>query len=295
MKLFQKLIIGMLLLSPIVIGILLSIPESDENPSVPGGRFKKLGLVVIDGVIMESETTIRQLQQLRDDNSIAGIILRIDSPGGATAPSQEIYRAVMEFRTSDKPVIVSMGSVAASGGYYIASAARRIFAAPGTLTGSIGVIMTVPLYKDLAKKIGVEMRTFKAGAYKDIASSYRSMTPAERQMIQDLLDDTHDQFISDVATARSIDKDTLATFADGRIFTGRQALKKGLVDTLGSYEEALSYLRKLTGVGENAKVVNKRETSATIRDLFVSEMIKVFPAAYKVFSPLGMQCLAVLD
>jgi protease IV len=296
MKLFQRFILGFLLVSPIIIGILLAIPRSAvTSSSIANVGFKKLGLVDVNGVIAESETVVRELQELRDDNSIAGVILRIDSPGGAVAPSQEIYKAVEEFRKSDKPLIVSMGNVAASGGYYIACPAKKIFAAPGTLTGSIGVIMTVPLYKDLAKKIGIEMQTYKAGNFKDLASPYRTMSTVERKMIQDLLDDTHDQFISDVASARSIPRDSLVTFADGRIFTGRQALQRRLIDTLGSYDEACNYLRSITGLGTNARIINKRETSANIREWFVREMIRTFPAAYRLLSPVGLQCLTIIE
>jgi len=296
MKIVQRLLLAVLVLSPVILGILLAIPESDnQGMQVAGVGFKKLGIVEVTGVITESETVLREIQQLRDDNTIVGILLRVDSPGGATVPSQEIYQAVKEYQKGGKPVVVSMGTVAASGGYYIASPARTIFAAPGTLTGSIGVIMTVPLYKELSKKIGIEMQTYKAGIHKDLLSPYRTMSTTERQMIQDILDDTHDQFVSDVATARNFNKDSLATFADGRVFTGRQALKRKLVDTLGGYEEALAYLRTITGLGDNAKLVNKRETTASIREWFTREMIQVFPAAYRVLSPAGLHCLAVFD
>jgi protease-4 len=252
-------------------------------------------VVQVEGVIYEAESIVKQLQQLRDDNLIAGVLLRIDSPGGATAPSQEIYQAVLDYRKFDKPLIVSMGNVAASGGYYIASPAQRIFADPGTLTGSIGVIMTVPLYKELARKIGIEMLTFKAGAYKDIGSSYRTMSPQERLMIQNLLDDTHNQFIDDVALGRSIERDSLVPIADGRIFTGRQALKVKLIDTLGSYEAALTYLRNITGLGPTARIVNKKETTTRMREWFTSEIVHLFPHIYRVFAPIGMHCLTTFE
>lgn len=296
MKLLQRIIIALVVVAPVIVGILLAIPRgANTAASISSVGFKKLGLVEVTGTIFESAPVIKELQELRDDNSVAGVILRIDSPGGATAPSQEIYKAVLGYQHGDKPLIVSMGSIAASGGYYIASPAKKIFAAPGTLTGSIGVIMTVPLYKDLAKKIGIEMQTFKAGDFKDMASPYRTMSTTERKMIQDLLDDTHNQFITDVAIARSISVDSLSLIADGRIFTGRQALKCRLVDTLGSYEEALAYLRTITGVGDNARVINKKETSATFRELFVKEAIRIFPQAYRVLSPFGLHCLATID
>lgn len=296
MKLLQRLILGLIILAPVVIGILLALPQSNtSSSSIASVGFKKLGLVEVTGVIYESKTVIQELKDHLEDKSIAGILLRVDSPGGATAPSQEIFKAVGDYRKSGKPVVVSMGNVAASGGYYISCPANKIFAAAGTITGSIGVIMSVPVYKELAKKIGVEMETYKAGAFKDMASPYRSPTPQERTMIQGLLDDTHQQFIQDVATAREIPFDTLARIADGRIFTGRQAAQCGLVDTVGGYEEAVSYLRTLTGVGENVKLVNKREASESIREWFIGEAIKMFPQAYRVFSPVGLHCLTVFE
>jgi protease-4 len=295
-KLPQRILIFLLIGAPVITGVTLIVRRNQwPDGSRGAAAFKKIGEVRVEGPIMDAESIVRQLQLLREDRSIAGVILRIDSPGGATAPSQEIYNAVWQYRSGEKPLIVSMGNVAASGGYYIASPARRIFAASGTLTGSIGVIMTIPLFKELSKKIGIEMQTFKAGDYKDIASPYRSMTPAEKKMIQALLDDTHEQFIGDVARARSLDVDSLRLIADGRIFTGRQAVAVHLVDTLGGYEAALSYLRSITGVAASSRVVNKKESSLRMRDWLVSESIRLFPQMYRVLAPIGTYCLYVFE
>lgn len=296
MKLAQRAVIVLLLATPVVTGVTLLLRQNRlSNGAVGSVAFKKLGEVRVEGAIYESGTIVRQLQLLHDDRSVAGVLLRIDSPGGATAPSQEIYQAVRRFQSGNKPLIVSMGNVAASGGYYIASPAKRIFAAPGTLTGSIGVIMTVPVYKELATKIGIDMQTFKAGKFKDIASPYRSMSPKEKTMIQELLDDTHNQFIQDVAEARSLEADSLRLVADGRIFTGRQAVKARLVDTLGGYAAALAYLRFITGVGPSAKVINKRESSMKMRDWLVEESIRLFPQLYRLFAPIGTHCVTVFE
>lgn len=296
MKKIKRLGIVLIVLAPVFVGlILLSVHSGTSSSSVSAG-FKKLGLVRVDGAIYESETVVKQLKEHLEDHSIAGVLLRINSPGGATAPSQEIYQAVRNYRKNNgKPIVVSMGNVAASGGYYIAAPATRIFAAPGTLTGSIGVIMTVPLYKELAKKIGIEMQTFKAGEFKDLASPYRSMKPAEREMIQELLEDTHNQFIEDVAAVRSLDRDTLAAIADGRIFTGRQAVQHNLVDTLGGFEAAVAYLRKITHISAGARLVNKRETSKLVREWFISEMLHLFPNFYRIIAPIGLHCLTVFE
>ena len=296
MKPVQRIVLLLLLTMPVLTGVTMLVRQHRSSGGGMGtAAFRKLGEVRVEGAIVESESVVRQLQLLNDDRSVAGVLMRINSPGGATAPSQEIYHAVREFRSGGKPLVVSMGNVAASGGYYIASPASRIFAGPGTLTGSIGVIMTVPMYKELARKIGIEMQTFKAGAYKDIASPYRSMTSDEKRMIQGLLDDTHDQFITDVAEARSMNVDSLRLIADGRIFTGRQALGAQLVDTLGGYEAALAYLRSITGVGPSARVINKRESSLKMRDWLVEESCRLFPPLYRILSPIGMHCLAVFE
>lgn len=295
MKTVQRAVIYLIICAPVIVGIILALRQPGSSSSPVGVGFKKLGLVKVEGAIMESESVVRQLRLHRDDHSIAGVILRVNSPGGAAAPAQEIYQEVLKFRTSGKPLIVSMGSVAASGGYYIACPARRIFAGPGTLTGSIGVIMTVPVFKELAEKIGIGVETFKAGDLKDAANPYREVTRRERQMIQGLLDDTHDQFIDDIAFARSMERDSLVRIADGRIFTGRQALRENLVDTLGGYEAALSYLRNITGLGPSARVVDKMETSNRVGKWFVAEMVRFFPHLYRFFAPVGMHCLTVFD
>ncbi|MBN1578676.1 MAG: signal peptide peptidase SppA [Chitinispirillaceae bacterium] len=296
MKALQRTGLALVISAPVIVGMVLLVHQArTSSKTVSSVGFRKLGVVQLEGVIYEAASIVKQLQQLREDNLIAGVLMRVDSPGGGTAPSQEIHDAVWEYRECGKPLIVSMGNVAASGGYYVACPARRIFADAGTLTGSIGVIMTVPLYKELAKKIGIEMQTFKAGDYKDLANPYRTISPQERRMIQGLLEDTHNQFIDDVAKARSIEREVLLPIADGRIFTGRQALKAKLIDTLGSYEAALAYLRAITGLGPTARIVNKKETGTRMREWFTSEIIHAFPHIYRVFTPIGMHCLAVFE
>jgi protease-4 len=294
MKNLQKWIIAAILLSPVLLGIILLLHKGDGTAgrSFSGTMpFKRIGLVEIRGTIIEGEEYIRQLQALRLDNSIAGVILRIDSPGGAVAPSQEIYAEVMRFRTDRKPLVVSMSSVAASGGYYIASPASKIFADPGTLTGSIGVIFTLPQYEELTKKIGIEFRVFKAGALKDLGSPYRAMTEQEKKFIDKLLRDTHEQFIADVAKGRGMSPDSLARYADGRVFTGKQAYEVKLVDTLGGYEDALDWLRLRTGLSRSAKVVRKMPTSSRFRDWLGEESSKLFPFLHQMRNPAGLYYL----
>jgi len=292
-KNLQRILIVIILLLPVIIGlVLLSGVPAKVTPSA---SFKRLGLVRIEGVIFNSESIVKQLNAFRTDKSIAGILVKINSPGGATAPSQEIYKEILRIKEENKPLVVSMGDLAASGGYYIASPAKCIFADPGTLTGSIGVILTVPLYKDLANKIGIQMRILKAGKFKDIANNYRAMTIGEEQILQSLLDDTHNQFIDDVARARGIDRDSIKNLADGRIFTGRQAQALGLVDSLGGYLDALSYLRKITGSGPNARIIEKTEKLSNIREWLLESMVRIFPQLYSYFSPYRASYLLNLE
>lgn len=293
MKNLQRILIVIILLLPVIIGLVLlsGVPAK----VIPSASFKRLGLVRIEGVIFNSESIVKQLNAFRTDKSIAGILVKINSPGGATAPSQEIYKEILRIKEENKPLVVSMGDLAASGGYYIASPAKCIFADPGTLTGSIGVILTVPLYKDLANKIGIQMRILKAGKFKDIANNYRAMTDGEEQILQSLLDDTHNQFIDDVARARGINRDSIKNLADGRIFTGRQAQALGLIDSLGGYLDALSYLRKITGSGPNARIIEKTEKLSNIREWLLESMVRIFPQLYSYFASYRASYLLNLE
>ena len=278
MKSFQKWLIAGIIALPVLIGMILFLRGNREREGVnPFVSFKSIGLVQIKGTIVESDDYVRQIRSLRFDNSIAGVIVRIDSPGGAVAPSQEIYREMLRFRETSKPLVVSMGTVAASGGYYIASPGTKIFADPGTLTGSIGVIFTLPLFEELAKKVGIEFRVFTAGKMKDIGSPYRRMTEDEKKFIDELLKDTHEQFIDDVAAGRGMSRNSIARYADGRVFTGRQALSVHLIDTLGGYEDALDWLRKSTGLSKDANIVERKGTSSRLREWLRDETASLFP------------------
>lgn len=220
----------------------------------------RIGLVRIEGVITDSKNVIEELHRFRDDQSIKAILIRIDSPGGAVVPSQEIYDEVKKIREAGKKKIVSsMGTVAASGGYYIAAASERIFANPGTLTGSIGVIMEMANVEGLLQKIGVESITIKSGKNKDVGSPFRKMKEEERALLQDVLDDVHAQFIEAVAEGRSLEIEKVRAFADGRIFTGRQAKTLGLVDELGSLDIAVKRTAELAGIEGEPQVVESEK------------------------------------
>jgi len=226
----------------------------------------KIALVEINGVIEESNDVVRQIKKYQDDNSIKALVLRIESPGGGVAASQEIYEQLLRFRDKDKAIVVSMGSIAASGGYYIACAADTILANPGTVTGSIGVILSYLVYKNLMDKVGLELQVIKSGELKDVGNPARQLTPRERAMLQSVIDDTYDQFVGVVAERRSMDIDDVKKLADGAIFTGNQALNNGLVDKLGTLEDAISLAGEMANLGKHPRVVKERKFRRSLLD-----------------------------
>ncbi len=214
----------------------------------------KVGYLTIAGAITTSEKIVEQIVDFKEDSSVKAIVLRINSPGGSVSPSQEIYDEV-KAAAALKPVVVSMGSVAASGGYYIAVPAQRILANPGTITGSIGVIMQFTNVEELLGKVGLKSQVVKSGLHKDIGSPMRPMSSADREILQSLIDDVYAQFVQAVAESRQMDPDKVRQLADGRIFTGRQALEAGLVDELGGYQDAIRVAAELAGIEGKPKVV----------------------------------------
>ena len=246
-----------------------------SDMDVPGED--RIGLVRVEGVILDAKDTVADLKRFGDSSSVKAIVLRIDSPGGGVVPSQEIHDAVQRVRNKHhKTVIASMGTVAASGGYYIAVAADRIIANPGTLTGSIGVIMELMNLEGLLKKVGVEGVVVKSGHYKDIGSPFRKMGNDDRRILQAVMDDVHDQFIEAVAEGRALDVKDVRTLADGRIFTGRQALDAKLVDELGDLDDAVRIAADMVGIeGEPTLVEPKKRFS--IRELIESRMQSLWP------------------
>lgn len=292
MKTFQRIIIAVIILLPVCAGILaLVLKGSGNSNSLSSGFSKKIGLVKIEGTIYQSNSIVEQLRSFRQDKNIPGVLLRVDSPGGGVAPSQEIYNEVMCYRKENKPLVVSMGNTAASGGYYVSCPAQKIFAAPGTVTGSIGVIMSLPMYKELGDKLGVQMRILKAGELKDMGSPYRGITGKESYHFDLLLKDIHNQFIDDVARGRGMSRDSVAVLANGSIYTGNMALANNLIDTLGGYEDALNYLRQISGVGPQAKVIERKKRSAAFSEWIVEEIIDIFPQTYTFLSSSGFHYL----
>ena len=228
------------------------------------GTDNRIGIVDITGVIQSSQNIIKQIKSFHSDKHIRGIILRIDSPGGAVGPSQEIYDEVLKTRKSGKIIYASMGTLAASGGYYIASAADQIFANPGTLTGSIGVIMAFSNAQGLLEKIGLKPEIIKAGKYKDIGSPTRSMNQIEKSLLQDVVTDVHQQFIEAIANGRGMSIAEITKIADGRIFTGRQAYSLKLVDQLGGLQAAIGQLAAKAGIIGAPNVIREKPNTGLL-------------------------------
>jgi len=227
----------------------------------------KVAVVELTGTIVDSRPIVRQLKQYREDGSIKAIVLRIDSPGGGVAASQEIHDEVKKTRDSGKVIVASMGSVAASGGYYVAVPATRIMANPGTTTGSIGVVAEIPNIRRLLDKIGIDFTVIKSGKFKDTGSPYRGLTEAERAYLQQWVDDAFAQFVDAVAEGRNMERAKVLELADGRVFTGLQALRSGLVDTLGTFEDAVRLAAKLSGIKGEPRIVRQERRRFTLIDL----------------------------
>jgi protease-4 len=231
----------------------------------------KIAIVEIRGVIAQSSGIIDEIHQYLEDDGVKAIILRIDSPGGGVGPSQEIHREVVKVKEKKK-IVTSMGSVAASGGYYIACATDLIVANPGTITGSIGVLMEFTNIEELFKKIGIKGVVLKSGELKDIGSPFREMTPEEKRLIQEVIDNVHQQFIKAVAEGRKMDRLKVTQIADGRILTGEQAKQLGLVDQIGNLDDAIDATAKLVGIeGKPDILYPKRKFS--IWELLIRETV----------------------
>jgi protease-4 len=242
-----------------VMVLLITVLMRGEEGLTDGGGT--IGLVMIEGVISSelTERTVRQLSKYADDTSIKAIVLRIDSPGGGVASSQELYDEVRRVRSVGKLVVASMGSVAASGGYYVACVADRIFANAGTVTGSIGVIVQLANASELLDKVGIESTVITSGPFKDSGNPTRTMRPEEKQVFQALVDDVYQQFIEAVAQGRNLPLEAVRQAADGRIFTGRQAKDLRLVDELGSLHDAVRYAASTMGIVGKPKLVQERK------------------------------------
>ena len=267
---------GLLLLSVIGVAFFflvfsMSSVKGDKATFIVKDR---IGVVPLKGVILDSRPVNDALEKFSKDDSIKAIILRIDTPGGGVGPSQEIFDKVRSVRKK-KTVVASMGSMATSGGYYVACAAEKIVANPGSLTGSIGVIMHFTNVEDLFKKVGLRASVIKSGKYKDAGSPFRDMTKEERELLQALIDDVHEQFVDAVSGSRTLDKEKVKEIADGRIFTGRQAVGLKLIDELGDLDHAAEVAATLAQLDGKPELVYPREEKRSVWRYMMEEMVSV--------------------
>lgn len=269
---------------------LIVVLSSIEGHSPGLSIGEKVGVIEVTGVIADSRELTKQIDDFRKDSSVRAVVLRIDSPGGGVGPSQEICEEVTKL-VRKKPVVVSMGSVAASGGYYIAAPATRIFANPGTITGSIGVIMEFPNIEGLLGKIGLRSEVVKSGPHKDIGSLTRPMTASDRAILQGMIDDVYDQFIHQVATSRHLPLNAVKALADGRIFSGRQALAKGLVDELGNFQDAVAAAGRLAGITGEPRLVHPPRKKPNLLDYLVEGSVSRFARGLSGNIAPGLQFL----
>lgn len=238
---------------------------------------EKVAVVELQDVITDATDTLKALKRFREDPSVRAIVLRVESPGGAVGPSQEIYGEVLK-TVKDKKVVASFGGVAASGGYYAAAGADAIMASPGTITGSIGVIMGFANFQDLLRKIGLVPVVIKSGAYKDVGSPVREMTEAERRFLEDFAGKIHRQFIRDVAAGRKMEVARVEEVADGRILTGEEALERGLVDRLGNLEDAVEWAGRMAGIQGRISIVTEPDDTLRLLKYLAGSSIKALTA-----------------
>lgn len=249
----------------------------------------KIGVVVVAGSILNAGPTIFALDKFRRDASIKAIVLRVDSPGGGVAPSQEIYREIHRTRRV-KPVICSMGAVAASGGYYIAAACTTIVANPGTTTGSIGVIASLVDAQQLMEKLGVKLQIIQSGQFKGAGRVDRPLTQAEREMFREVLMDDYQQFVRDVASSRKMKVEEVKKIADGRILTGRMAQKLGLVDKLGNFHDAVLVAAKLAGIKGRPTLTWPEDRKQSWLSRLLSEQLQTaLRTILSELAPLGLE------
>ena len=236
-----------------------------------GGVGDKVGIVNIIGPIVSSEETIKELEKFRSRNDVSAILVRIDSPGGLVAPTQEIYEKIKLIK-KEKPIVASMGSVAASGGYYISLGADSIIANPGSIVGSIGVIMNYPVMTELLNKVGINFETIKSGELKDVGSYSREVTKADREHLNNMVLDMYKQFVDAVTQNRSLSEEEVLKIADGRVFTGRQSKELGLIDVIGTFDDAITIAGSLGQIKGKPKTVQVNKKRPSLLDWFTGNL-----------------------
>lgn len=286
-KWFWGIFLSLIFTGLVFVGIsflaLLMFFKSGSFEYTVSGSGEKIGIVEISDAIFSSEKTVEQIKKFREDKSIKAIILRINSPGGGVAASQEIYDEVKRTRESGKIIVTSMGSICASGGYYIACGSSLLVGNPGTLTGSIGVIAQFLTMKDLAEKLGIKETTIKSGEYKDAGNPFRDVSEKDKIYFQDIVNNTFEQFFNVVASERKLVPDSLKKFADGRVFTGLQAKEYGLIDSLGSFQDAVRMTATLAGIEGEPRLIREKKKFSFFEEMFGMKFEDVTNIKEKLF------------
>ena len=276
------------------VALLFLFGPADSGLIARGKDGEKVGVIEVDGVLSEAKTINANLKRFREDDEIKAIVIRVDSPGGGVGPSQEIFREIRK-TIKIKKVVASLGAIAASGGYYIAAGTNGIVANPGTITGSIGVIMGYTNFQKILEKIGLVPVVIKSGPFKDIGSPVREMTDQEKKIIQDFVDKIHHQFVRDVADGRKIDLKKVEKLADGRIYTGEEAKALGLVDRLGNLNDSIEWAGRLAGIEGKVVPVYIREKkfslmkyiTESLGNELLDRMVHSAPSAGYLYTPSG--------
>ena len=255
-------VLSLMVLSGLVLAVIMSVGD---------GKSLRLGdriaIIPIDGVILDDREVLEAIRSFRDDESVKGFVIAINSPGGEVGPSQSIYSEIKRLRDEDeRPVIAAINGVGASGGYYIALGADSIFSNPGAITGSIGVIMEIPNVDGLMQKVGVRMQTVKSAEHKDIASPFKEMTPSDREVLGSMVQDVYAQFVEVVSKERRKTVAQLGETIDGRVLSGRQAQQAGLVDRLGNFNDAVAAAGRMAGLGDEPKLLYPEKDDVTLMD-----------------------------
>ena len=302
------MVLGLLGLAAGLVALVLAVGLGRQSASSPvyeeeyvsGSGPDKIAVVPVEGEISSANTTTAGVQptttpeglaaalkQARDDARVAAVVLEVNSPGGGVTASDEMHQSILDFkRSSGKPVVVSMGDVAASGGYYISTAADKIVANQTTLTGSLGVIFTLTDISGLANKYGVDQEVIKSGEFKDMGSSFRDLTPEERQILQSIVNEAYDKFVNVIVQGRNLPEGRVHEIADGRVYSGEQAKKLGLVDSFGGLDESAGIARKLAGIQE-ATVVRYVQRPSFFETL-LARLAPQKPEAVQVMEAAGI-------
>ncbi len=268
-----------------VMAILLFMTQGRSQAWVFPTR-ESVAVIEVEGAIFNVDDQLKQLKSYVDNSSVKAIVVHMNSPGGSVAPSQEMFEELKKAKEEGKKIVVSMSSVAASGAYYIACAADEIYANPGTITGSIGVIAEFPNIEGLMGKIGIRFETIKTGQFKDTGSAFRPMTPEEQQLLQEMLMDVYEQFVESVAESRNMPIDEVRKYADGRVFSGRQALEYGFVDALGTESDAIKRAAELAGIRGEPHVIRKSKRRFPFGEYAENILRQWLPATQQSYTPV---------